>query len=506
MNLRPYQQEAVEAITRGFAEYDKQLAVLPTGSGKTIIFAKLSEHYQPRKTLVLAHREELIAQAVDKIERATGLVAEVEMGECNASHDSPVVVASVQTLCRKQRREKWNPDHFGLVVVDESHHLISDSYQSVLSHFDRNSFVLGVTATPDRGDKKSLARYFQNIACEVSLLDLVKQGYLSPIRVKTVPLGLDLRSVRTTAGDYNAGDLGHAIQPYLAQIADVIARDYRERKTLVFLPLISMSQEFARLCRERGIAAEHVDGQSKERGQTLDRFARNQTRLITNAMLLTEGYDEPSIDCVVCLRPTKIRSLYSQIVGRGTRIHPGKDHLLLLDFLWLSHEHNLVRPAHLIAESDEEAERITAKIGEDGDLEEAKESVEADRTAKLRKRLEQNTQRRGGTFDALELALTINDLSLAEFVPTMEWHGDPVTPKQAQVLAKFGMDAETVTCKGQACRILDRVFMRSRMGLATPKQVRQLKRFGYEQPELASFEEASAFLEMRLGARKAGVA
>jgi superfamily II DNA or RNA helicase len=492
--LRPYQIQAHEAITRGFNEYQRQLVVKPTGSGKTILFASLAQHYQPRRTLVLAHREELITQAVDKIHKATGLIADVEMGDYHASLTAPVVVASIQTLLREQRRSRWPRDHFGLVVVDEAHHALADSYLSTLRHFDENALVLGVTATPDRGDKKNLGRYFQNIAYEVTLLDLIKQNWLASIRVKTVPLSLDLRGVRTTAGDYNADDLGHAIEPYLDRIADVML-EHRHRKTLVFLPLITVSKQFVAMCRERGIAAEHVDGTSSDRSEILARFSRGETTLVSNAMLLTEGYDEPSIDCVVCLRPTKVRALYSQIVGRGTRICPGKDHLLVLDFLWLTGEHSLVKPANLIAGDGEEADEITEALGEDGDLEEAQESVVADRTARLQERLRLQAGRSSKIFDAIEFAVGIADPALAEFVPTMGWHGDPVSSKQAEILARSGIDPASVRCKGQASALIDKLFLRRDLGLATAKQVRWLRRFNHPQPELATFAEAGAFLD-----------
>ena len=494
--LRPYQIEAHEAITRGFNDYQKQLVVKPTGAGKTILFASLAHHYQPRRTLVIAHREELIQQAVDKIHKATGLIADVEMGDCRASLSAPVVVASIQTLMREKRRSRWPQDHFGLVVVDECHHLLADSYLNTLRHFDENAYILGVTATPDRGDKKNLGRYFENIAYEVTLLDLIKQNWLSPIRVKTMPLALDLRGVRTTAGDYNADDLGHAIEPYLDKIADVML-EHRHRKTLVFLPLISLSKQFAAMCRERGIAAEHVDGQSSERAATLARFSRGETTLVSNAMLLTEGYDEPSIDCVVCLRPTKVRGLYSQIIGRGTRIWPGKDHLLVLDFLWLTEEHSLVKPANLIAGGAEEAEEITEALGCDGDLADAQETVVANRTARLQERLQLNSRRKSQTFDAIEFAVGIADPELAEFIPTMSWHDDPVSSKQAQILARSGIDPDSVYCKGQASALIDKLFLRRDLGLATAKQVRFLRRYNYPKPELVTFEEASAFLSER---------
>jgi superfamily II DNA or RNA helicase len=498
MGLRAYQMKARQDIHQGFEDFDRQLGVLPTGAGKTILFSRLAQDYQPRRTLILAHREELINQAVDKLAAATGIVAQVEMGDDRASLDAPVVVASVQTMMRETRRSRWPRDHFGLVVVDEAHHSLADSYLNTLRHFDGHAKVLGVSATPDRGDKKNLGRYYQNIACEVTLLDLIQQGWLSPIKVKTVPLGMDLGSVRTTAGDFNADDLGHALEPYLEKIADVLV-EHRHRKTLVFLPLIAVSKRFAEICRERGLLAEHVDGQSRERQATLDRFKRDEVRILSNAMLLTEGYDEPSIDCVVCLRPTKVRALYSQIIGRGTRIWPGKDHLLVLDFLWQSEEHSLVKPAHLIAEDEEDAKALTEKLGGEGDLEEAREAVNADRTRSLAERLHDNRRRKGSVLDPLELAVTLNDVHLAEFTPVMQWQGDAPSSKQLDILAKFGIDTAAVLTKGHASFLLDRLITRRKLDLATPKQVRLLRKFGHPRPEMATFKEAKAFLDVQFG-------
>jgi superfamily II DNA or RNA helicase len=500
MGLRAYQMKARQDIHKGFENFDRQLGVLPTGGGKTILFSRLAQDYQPSRTLILAHREELITQAVDKLRSSTGLEAQVEMGEERASLDAPVVVASVQTLMREKRRERWPRDHFGLVVVDEAHHALADSYLNTLGHFDDHAKVLGVTATPDRGDKKNLGRYFENIACEVTLLDLVNQGWLSPIRVKTVPLEMSLRGVRTTAGDFSADDLGHALEPYLEKIADVMV-EHRHRKTLVFLPLIAVSKRFAQMCRDRGLLAEHVDGQTTERQAALERFKRDETRILTNAMLLTEGYDEPSIDCVVCLRPTKIRALYSQIIGRGTRIWPGKDHLLVLDFLWQAEELSLMRPANLIAEDDTDAKALTDKLGAEGDLEEAREEVNADRTRSLTDRLNQNRSRSGSVLDPLELAVSLNEAALAEYVPTMAWQAQAPTDKQLDVLQKFGLNTMSILSKGHASMILDRLITRRQLGLATPKQVRVMRRYGHQRPELATFEEAKQFLDARFANR-----
>ena len=500
-SLRGYQLAAAESIMSGFGEFRRQLVVMPTGSGKTVLFAEAASQFQPGRTLVLAHREELIGQAVDKIAKFTGLKAEVEMGQRKASLDAPIVVASVQTLQRQVRRDRWPKHHFSLVVVDEAHHVLAASYLRVLNHFDAHSSVLGVTATPDRADKRQLAEYFENIAYEIGLLDLVKQGWLSPIRVRTLPLGLDLRGVRTVAGDYNAEDLGDIIAPQLSKIVEVLAREYRHRKTIVFLPLISLSQTFTRLCQAVGLKTWHVDGTSKNRAQILSEFSAARSGIISNAMLLTEGYDEPSIDCVLCLRPTRIRSLYCQIVGRGTRVYPNKDHLLLLDFLWLSDEHSLIKPAHLVAKDEKEAEELTLMLAENEELEGACEDVSEARTRKLSERLNNNRVRRSRFFDPLEYAVSLGDLELGEFEPTMPWHGDPATPRQLQVLGRFGFDASQVTCKGHAAAILDRVFMRGQLKLATPKQLRWLSKLGHPEPQIATFEEAKLFLDEKFSKR-----
>jgi superfamily II DNA or RNA helicase len=500
-SLRGYQLAAADSIMSGFGEFRRQLVVMPTGSGKTVLFAETALQFQPGRTLVLAHREELIDQAVDKIAKFTGLKAEVEMGQRKASLDAPIVVASVQTLQRQARRDRWPKHHFSLVVVDEAHHVLAASYLRVLNHFDAHSSVLGVTATPDRADKRQLAEYFENIAYEIGLIDLVKQAWLSPIRVRTVPLGLDLRGVRTVAGDYNAEDLGNIVGPQLGKIVEVLAREYSHRKTIVFLPLISLSQTFTRLCQDAGLRAWHVDGSSKDRAEILSEFSAARSGIISNAMLLTEGYDEPSIDCVVCLRPTKIRSLYCQIVGRGTRVYPNKDHLLLLDFLWLSDEHSLIKPAHLVAKDEDEAKELTEMLVSNEELEGACEDVAQDRTRKLSERLDNNRTRRARFFDPLEYAVSLGDLQLAEFEPTMGWHSDAPTARQLQVLGRFGFDARQVTCKGHAAAILDRIFMRGQLKLATPKQLRWLTKLGHPDPQLATFDEAKLFLDEKFSKR-----
>jgi superfamily II DNA or RNA helicase len=346
MELRPYQEEARQAIEAQWQDGVKRtLLVLPTGTGKTIVFAKIIENRvrSGERVLVLAHRGELLDQAADKLAKATGLGCATEKAEesCIGSWFR-VVVGSVQSLMRPKRLEQFPPDYFDTIVVDEAHHVLADSYQRVLQAFS-DSKVLGVTATPDRSDMRNLGAFFESLAYEYTLPRAIKEGFLSPIKALTIPLRMDLTGVGVQSGDFKAADLGTALDPYLHQIADEMVKNCRGRKTVVFLPLIKTSQKMRDILASKGFRAAEVNGDSDDRAEILEAFDRGDYDVLCNAMLLTEGWDCPSVDCIVVLRPTKIRSLYCQMVGRGTRLFPGKEDLLLLDFLWHTEKHELCR-------------------------------------------------------------------------------------------------------------------------------------------------------------------
>ena len=244
MELRPYQEQAKQAIQQQWSDgIQKTLLVLPTGTGKTIVFSKLSEDCvrDGERVLILAHRGELLDQAADKMDKATGLKCAVEKADDSSLNSwYRVVVGSVQSLMREKRLSQFRPDHFNTIIVDEAHHCLSDSYQRVLSYFG-DAKVLGVTATPDRGDMRNLGQYFESLAFEYTLPKAIKDGYLSPIKAQTIPLKLDLTGVGQQAGDFKTADLGTALDPYLYQIADEMAKVCMDRKTVVFLPLIKTS-------------------------------------------------------------------------------------------------------------------------------------------------------------------------------------------------------------------------------------------------------------------------
>lgn len=500
MKLRDYQQEALAAIHEGFKSRNRLLAVLPTGAGKTILFAHIAASHTPHRTLVLAHREELLTQAIDKIHRATGLVAEMEKASHHASMSAQVVVASVQTMM--SRKDRWPKDHFGLVVVDEAHHVLSDSYQSVVSHFHNNAKILGVTATPDRGDKRNLGAYFEEIAYEVGLARLVRDGYLSRIKVKKLPVTVDLRTVAKVAGDYKVSDLGEALSPRLWDVAKAIAAETRDRKTIVFLPLVEMARDFSGMLNKCGITSKAVAGvdSTDDRHGALAWFANApKGTALCNAMLLTEGFDQPDVDCIAILRPTQVRALFAQMVGRGTRIHSGKEDLLLLDFLWQTDQHKLITISRLIAKSPDDVPGIEAAIEAGDEVFQSAEDVETQRLKKLLKTLDAVKERPAQTYDAVEMAYALDDEELLTYEPTMEWHHKEVSEAQNNILIRAGFDPGSVTCRGHASKILDKLAIRRAANLATPKQVRMLKRFGHPSPQTATFTQASAFITQKFG-------
>lgn len=456
--------------------------------GKTIVFAKITEDCVKagQRVLILAHRGELLDQAADKIKKSTGLGCAVEKAE-QTSLDSwyRVTVGSVQTLMREKRLNQFAPDHFGTIIIDEAHHCVSDSYQRVLQYF-QGSNVLGVTATPDRGDMRSLGSYFESLAYEYTLPKAIREGYLSPIKAMTVPLKLDLSGVGISAGDFKAGDLGDALEPYLYQIAEEMGKYCRDRKTVVFLPLVKTSQKFRDILCERGFRAAEVNGESQDRAQVLADFDSGKYNVLCNSMLLTEGWDCPSVDCVVVLRPTKVRSLYSQMVGRGTRLYPGKDHLLLLDFLWHTERHELCHPASLICENEEVAQKMTENIEAAGgpvDLEEAEkaasEDVVAQREEALAKQLREMRNRKRKLVDPLQFEFSIAAEDLTNYVPTFGVDMRPPTEKQKAALEKAGIFPDDIQCAGEASKLIERLHKRREAGLTTPKQIRFLEQKGF---------------------------
>lgn len=506
MELRPYQEEAKESI---FEEWDKgvlkTLLVLPTGCGKTVVFAKVAEDCVRRgdRVLILAHRGELLEQAADKIAKVTGLGCATEKAEqsCRGSWFR-ITVGSVQTLMREKRLGQFQADYFNTIIIDEAHHCISDSYQKILQHFG-SAHVLGVTATPDRGDMQNLGQVFDSLAYEYTLPKAIKEGYLSPIKALTIPLQLDLSGVSMQSGDFKAGDIATALDPYLYQIADEMEKYCKDRKTVVFLPLVKTSQKFKDILNEKGFCAAEVNGESRDRAEVLEAFDRGDYNVLCNSMLLTEGWDCPSVDCVIVLRPTKVRSLYSQMVGRGTRLCEGKDHLLLLDFLWHTERHELCHPADLICEKKEVAQKMTENLEQAAgtlvDLEEAEkkasEDVIAEREESLAKQLAEMKHRKKKLVDPLQFEMSIQAEDLAGYVPAFGWEMAPPSDSQKKELEKRGILPDEIDNAGKASKILDRLHRRQEEGLTTPKQIRCLEKYGFQHVGTWSFEAGKNMID-----------
>ena len=457
----------------------------------------------------MAHRGELLDQAADKIGKSTGLGCATEKAEqtCLGSWFR-IVVGSVQSMMREKRLNQFPNDYFNTIIIDEAHHCISDSYQKVLRHFP-DAEVLGVTATPDRGDMQNLGTVFESLAYEYTLPKAIKEGYLSPIKAVTIPLKIDMSAVGVQAGDFKSGDIATVLDPYLESIAEEMEKYCSNKKTVVFLPLVKTSQKFRDILNNHGFKAAEVNGDSKDRAEILEAFDKDQYNVLCNSMLLTEGWDCPSVDCIVVLRPTKVRSLYCQMVGRGTRLSPetNKDHLLLLDFLWHTERHELCHPASLICESAEVAQKMTENMEKDAgcviDIEEAEktasEDVVAQREEALAKQLSEMKRRKKRLVDPLQFEMSIQAEDLSGYVPAFGWEMAPPSEGQKKTLEKLGILPDAIENAGKASKILDRLDKRRREGLTTPKQIRFLESRGFQHVGTWQFETAKNMIDRIAG-------
>lgn len=491
--LRDYQQlfcrAVVDAFTKGAegqGPFWRVLGVAATGAGKTIMAAALVWWItrRPRRNgrvLMLADTDELVQQAADKILQATGLIPDIEKAASKASLESAVVVGSIQTLGK--RLERWPADHFDLVIADEAHLSMAANWQKVLNYFgEGGSWVLGITATPERGDGQKLMRYYEHIAAEIGLFDLINRGHLAPITVQVCPLQIDCTKLTAATkgkdkGEFDGDQLEEAIEPYLEAIIDEWQRHAGDRRTLIFHPSVKASQKFTAMLQARGIAAGHVSGASKDRKEVLKDFEAGRFQVLNNAQLLTKGYDCPAISCVINLRPTKSRTQYLQMVGRGTRTCEGKTDLLLLDFLWQFQELGVMRPAALVAKGDEHEEAV-AKVMERGKrltLGEASEEAEREREQLIIRQLKRAAERGGRhSYDARVLGAMLHQPELIDYEPRAKWEKLPMTTGQRRFLENNGIDTRSVKGLGHAAKIMHTLADRRNHGKATPKQVAAL--------------------------------
>lgn len=377
MKLRDYQQECVDRILLALRTGGSTLAVLATGLGKTVVFSHVADRWPEGRVLVLAHRDELIRQAAEKLHAVTGVQPAVEMGEERSDERRPsrYLVSSVQTLCRPARQARFRPEDFGLLIIDEAHHAVARSYRLVVDHFRRNPSckLLGVTATPKRADELAMGQVFESAAYDMGIEAAIDAGWLVPVRQRAVVVeGLDFSGVKSVAGDLSADEVERIVaqEKVLHQMAAPTVEIVGDLPTLVFCASVSHARLMAEvLNRYKPQSALSLDGTTptEERRRVVDRFRAGDLQFLCNCGLFLEGFDAPSTAAVVMGRPTKSLALYTQVLGRGTRPLPGvvdgldtpearreairgsgKPAMTVLDFVGNSGRHKIVSAADLL--------------------------------------------------------------------------------------------------------------------------------------------------------------
>jgi superfamily II DNA or RNA helicase len=507
VKLWPYQAEAFASVFREFDSGKRStLLVMATGTGKTFTFGTVIRSVNEdhgKQALVLAHRDELIRQADESL-ATLGVETAIEKADERARGflfgEAPCVVASVQTL-RGKRLKEWPRDQFKLIVVDEAHHAAAVGYRAILDHF-RPDWLLGVTATPDRLDGENLGQVFQSVAYEYPLFRAIQEGFLCRLKIIRCETGIDLSKIRTTGGDLNQAEIEEAIRPHVQDLANVARKEIGTRRCILFAPDVGSGQAFASALTSIGVPAMAIHGDSPDRSSILEDFRHGTFRVLCNCALLTEGYDAPFVSAVILARPTKSRAFYSQCVGRGTRKHPGKADCLIVDFGWITGQHELVRPTELFDTTDTSSEVLELAdqlldSGETDDLLKAIEMAEG----KVRERRviritarEKDVRYRRVYYDPLAV---MDTLDLPNRPESPASYRLKASEKQVQLLEKFGVKHADGLSKRRASLMLDKIFERTKRGLATVKQVSLLISRGCD-PDAArgmTKGEASAYLD-----------
>ena len=509
VELRDYQVEAVAAIEREHGEkgFRSTLIVLATGLGKTTIFCEWAKRRQALhggRVLVLAHREELVNQAVARLKKQ---IPDAQVGvEMAGQHTSslmpqPFVVASVQTLSMPKRIKRFNPWEFTSIVVDEAHHATSATYRKILDHFHAAQ-ILGVTATPDRLDKVGLGELFDSCAYRMDIYDGIQRGFLSSIIAQQIAVEhLDITRVRSRNGDLTAADLEQAMNNdrVLHEMAGPLVREAGSRPTIVFTPTVATAKALVDVLAaytKAKAAVVHGETGSGLRQQILDEYESGEVQFLVNCAVLTEGFDSPHTSCVALARPTKSRALMTQCIGRGTRKHEGKENLLVIDFVGMvGTSHKLCSPVEVLMGENPLPEKWQDRMQELSDqgmaLERAyaqaeRESKEAERAAQEleRRRKEEEARRRNAKVftDARYAAHKVdpfgNNFGRALVVPEYDG-GAAMSEKQRDLLRKFGVENASLSSK-QAHQVIGTQLARIKKNMCTLKQARVLTRHGYD--------------------------
>lgn len=513
--LRWYQRDAHAAVLKAFETHQSVLVDLATGLGKTQLFSAIAKTW-PGRVLVLAHRDELVQQARMRLEKMTGELVEVEQADLK-SNRARIVVGSVQTVYRAERLERLvKLGGFSLVIPDEAHHYVSETYRIPLSAFE-GAKVLGVTATPDRSDGRALGQVFESVAYSMGLAEGIEHGYLVPVRGREVEVKeIDLRKVASSGDDLNQEQLDEMMVEANEGVVQGMLHHSGERQGIVFFPGVASAElAAARMNAIKEGCAMSVSGETpkEERAAIMDAFRRGKFQFLTNCMVATEGFDAPTASVVGIARATKSRSLYAQMTGRGTRVLPGvvdaiegrdnaparrdaikasdKPSCLLIDFVGNSGRHVLVNPMDLLGGNyDEPTKKRAKEIAAESDgevdiqaaLEQAKEDLvrrDLDRKALERaaKTFEARVTATSRTFDPFK-HLGVDMEREDKF--NVEFGFKPMSEKQHAFLAQRGFSGEELkgVSRRAATRLINATIDRSKKGLAGKPQADLLARNG----------------------------
>ena len=448
MKLYPHQIAALAAVKSSIKSGRKAgLIGMPTGTGKTVIFCTLG-HDLGWPMLILVHRDELVKQTIDTLKwtwpaASTGVIK----GPRDEWQERDAVVASVASL-HSSRLERMPRDRFGLVVVDEAHHAAADSWVRVLDHFD-SRFILGCTATPDRFDGRSLAdRFGDKPLFTYQLRNAIEDGQLARLIQYQIHTDANLDGVSYRMGDYAEGALSLVVNTPARNrvIVEAFQEHASSRRAIAFCVDVQHGRDLAKAFRDAGIRAECVTGATPidERRQLLADFAAGKIQVLTNCEVLIEGFDDPSINCILMARPTASRGLYTQSIGRGLRKFPNKTDCLVLDITDNAVKHKLVTVLDLLGApqaTDADGGDVLEIV--DDDIRRAEQSRVIARTEVLRWRLEH-------VCPWPELP------TLRGYAPTAPWHDDAATPKQVEYINKFGLAIDRDLTKGECSWLIDR--------------------------------------------------
>ena len=448
MELKPHQIAAHAAIFEKLdAGVDSQLCALPTGTGKTFLAVAVSRSF--KRTLFVAHREELVRQTAETLSR---VYPDVPVGFIRpGQHDiAEFTVGMVQTIHRRLNR--IDPDEFDLVVIDEAHHSTAKTWREVAEHF-RPRLRLGLSATPERLDGSDLSHLFSEISFEMSVASAISDGYLCAPLARQCLTSCSLSGVRTVGGDLNEGDLQAVID--VPERNQFIVDKYREhapgRRAICFAVSIAHAQHITDAFIAAGISADYVAGDSPDRAEKLARFAAGEIQVLSSCMVLTEGFDDPGVDCVLLARPTKSRPLFAQMIGRGLRLFAGKSDCIVLDFTDNAGRHSLASAWRFLG--------YTKPPSEDEVL-----SVDGEK------------KKRESKVAAVDLERTIDLLLPPPEVPVFagRWQYEAATSKQLEYLSRLGYDViDSDFSKGQANSLISAAPV-------TPWHLKQLEDLGYD--------------------------